>query len=526
MPRPTSRPHQRSRALMLVTVGALLAAACSSSTTADGGPASRTPIDVATGTGVPTAEASIEPRSTGNPDVRGSAPTTPGQAGTSPATSGPGGGAGTSGPDTVGGTPGSAAGGTSGPAGPTPASGEPLKIGYVFYTGNATAVIGMDSPAPSAERHDRWIRALEDHVNETGGFGGRPIEVHIRHIDSTDTSASTQARLQTETCIDLTEDVGVFMAIGFEGFNRATGCWIEHETPAFSLSGMDSENDLLAMRPWILPNLWLSTPRMAQLIPHALCERGGWVNDSIGVFAFNDPATIRAVEEHMVPAFERCGGTVKDIAYVSPSLDSISAETSNAVLRFSTQDIDRVAILAGGGGGMVLFASAAESQNYRPLIAISSFDRPGVFAQAIPEQQRRNLSGVGFHVAIDVSASAMPPMRPREHQCFEIINERTNESFSDRGNPAVDASAVFALGTCDSLWAVQHALRPATGTALAPRDVIDHLFAAGGSYAPVFFDEVTWAQPRRDAIDAYADLVWGTDCACMRYDSEFRPIPF
>ncbi|HEX9890051.1 MAG TPA: hypothetical protein VGA69_11270 [Nitriliruptorales bacterium] len=529
---------RRPRAVALLSACVVLAAACSSSTARDDAAAPQ----VSDGPSA-TDDNDADDRDTSVTDGDGTGEATdgsePGGATSSPGTSGsPDGSTGGSdggtdtGSDPTTSTDGGASGSasststTTGGGDPPPdVDTEPLKIGYLYYSGNTTAVIGMEDPTPSSERQDRWIRALEAQVNGTGGFAGRPIEVTIRHIDSTDTSYSTQQRIQTEACVALTEDLGVFMAIGLEGFHAATDCWIEHETPAFNMTGQDGRSDMLDMRPWILPNLWLSSPRMARLIPHSLCQRG-WVNDAIGVLAYDQPQTRIAVEEHMIPAFEACGGTVLEVVYVSPEVQSISAEVSNAVLRFNQRGVNRVALFVSGGGGLVVFANAAESQNYRPLIGVSSYDRPGVFAQAIPEAQRRNLSGPGFHVGIDVSGSAMPPLRPREQECFDVLNDRAGENFQNRGNPAVDASPVLALATCDSFWAIQHALRPAAGQALARRDVIDRLFDAGSSYPPVFFERATWAPPRRDAVDAFADLVWGADCNCMRYDSEFRPIPF
>lgn len=526
--------NRRPRAVSLLSALVVLAAACSSSTTRDDAAAPEV-RDAPTATASPGA-ADPSPGDDGRAPGDGMATPTADTDGTSSpgtagSTSGDGtddGGTATSGGSTSGGS--TSGGATSGGTTSTSTTGDepdagPLKVGYLFYSGNTTGVIGMEDPTPSSDRQDRWVRALEEQVNETGGLGGRPIEVHIRHIDSTDTSYSAQQRIQTEACVSLTEDVGVFMAIGLEGFHAATDCWIEHETPVFSMSGMDGQRDMLDMRPWILPNLWLSNPRMAQLIPHALCQRD-WVNDKIGVLAYDQPQTKKVVEQFMIPAFEACDGTVLEVAYVAPEVQSISAEISNAILRFRQRGVDRVALFVSGGGGLVVFANTAESQNYRPLIGVSTYDRPGVFASAIPEEQRRNLSGPGFHVGIDVSGSAMPPMRQRELECFEVLNERADENFQDRGNPTVDASAVLALATCDSFWAVQHALRPAAGQPLAGRDVIDHLFAAGSSYPAVFYERATWSPPRRDAVDAYADLLWGTDCRCMRYDSEFRPIPF
>ena len=520
------------RAGAALVAAALLAAACGSTVPID---AAGQPVAAAPGVPVADATAPDDGLALPGPDTdapsagggesspAGPAPGAPAAdpAGPAPAGAAPTGRQGAP----AGGGGGSAppAGGRGGGQAPAPDAG-PLKIGFTYLGGDPFRGFGMSNPTPSDDRRERWAQAMADEINATGGFAGRKVELFVRAVDNTDSGRATQERLQTEACVGFTEDDKVFMVIGTDGARRAHRCYVQHRTPVLMTTEMGSQKEILSGRPWILPNLWLNTTRMAQLLPHALCEQG-FGSERIGIFAYDDPDTVAAVEQQMVPAFDRCGKVVETY-FASPTVETVGQEIASAILQFRQADVDRVAFMASGGGALVLFANQAESQVYRPWYGVSTYDRPSVFVPTIPEAQRANVYGAGVYMPVDINQQRQPPLNARERQCFEVINRRADENFTSRGNTTVDASPVLALATCELFWVTQEALQPFGGRTLAAADVIGGFFSLGGSYNPVSLAATRFTEARADAVDVYAPLRWGRDCQCMYYDGAWRRIPF
>ncbi|HEX9890410.1 MAG TPA: hypothetical protein VGA69_13075 [Nitriliruptorales bacterium] len=513
-------PTRFIRTLVLFISLALLAA-CSSSTTrddptaldvADVGPspgASGSPGSPDRGVGEGTGTAGADGEATGS-SSGSSAGTTTSTGGTD---------------DTDGGATGGSAGTattsasttTSGSAPPTEA--EPFVLGLVQQSQNAAGQLGLELDIPTDARLERWIEALRDHVNERGGVAGHELQTVIRWVDQSDQSEANQTRLQTQVCTEMTEDLNVDMVAG-DATNWVLECYASHQMPLFNPLITRDEEQLEPVRPWVLPSLFLTFDRLAQLFPLSLEQQGG-ISERMGVITFDLPWYNRAVDDILVPEIKRRGGEVLQVVRTPVDPPTIAAQMQSAALQFKTQDIDEVVMFANGGGTWLLFAQAAESQNYHPGYGVSTLDRAYFITDAMPPGQLGDVKGPGFLVTFDVDPDQYPPISDQERECWAILNERADEDFEGRNSDSSIASAI-----CDIFFLMHTALDGAAPGTLARERVPDLFAQMGRSYVSTIVGPTDFSAGRGDAVDRYRNMIYDTACTCMRYVTDPLPIPF
>lgn len=250
-------------------------------------------------------------------------------------------------------------------------------------------------------------------------------------MDQTDQSQDNETREGNEVCTRLTEDERVFMVITFVLWARHSyDCYAQHQTPIWSLTSNIDAAGMRRLQPWLLPSLWLSYTRMAKLIPLALDEENG-LTQKMGLVGFDLPDLRSAAESTLIPSIQSRGGRVIDKIYVPPEYSS-AADIAGAVLGFKQAGINRVVIFAPGGAAWMLFAREAESQDYDPAYAVSSYDNANYVEGLISREQARGTIGAGFRLAFDVSEPAQPDPRPREKQCWAIMKKRAGVTINNR----------------------------------------------------------------------------------------------
>ena len=440
----------------------------------------------------------------------------PAAGGTAPAGTAAGTPAGSSAP---GGSRGAPAAGRGGTGGGGPAKGEPIKVGYLADAGNPVALFGIDNPVPSEDDIRRWYKAVADYLNERGGVHGRPLEPVVRFVDQTDQSEGNQTRLQTEMCVQMTEDLKVLFVMG-ERTSFAQKCYVQHETAFFNAVNPADAKEFSDHQPWMIPSYFPVFDRMARLIPVSLAQQGK-AAEKVGIIAFDRPEYHRVVDGILIPELQRHGAEVEGAVYAAVAYDDIAAQMANAVLQFSAAGVERVVVFGQGGGLWLVFATQAESQGYRPAYGISSMDRAFFITDAMPPEQKRDIAGPGIMMQLDIDAVAQPDPTKAMRDCWKIVNEGAGENVQ---HGSIDAIAVLAV--CESVFLTDYTLEHSPDASIERADVPGLFRAAGTGFRSLLMSGLDFTAPRMDATRDYANMIYDRDCECMRYITGWQRIPF
>lgn len=411
----------------------------------------------------------------------------------------------------------------SGFAGPgiLPADKTPIKIGAITPKGDAAAAFGASLPLPDIPH---LIRSMEKEINETGGVAGRPIQVIIKEVDTTDQDAATQSRLQNEACKSLTEDHRVFLVSGASEYTFK--CYADHKTPMLPggrVLTLADEQDFQQYRPWLLPPTLPLLDTIARFAPEAWHQEGA-LTKRMGLIGYEIPA-LRRSASLLKNEIERKGGKVIDEGWSAVTYRDSNLMIAQKVIDFKRLEIDRVLFWAPGGGAWLSFSRTSDSQFYYPRYLLTSHDYPQsmieVFGPGLPESQRKNSINASSKYLDDVSEKAFP-LTEREKSCLATVNKRANTNYQTR--TLTEGGA--ALTICEVFYLTRAALAPGTGKPLNPLEIPGMMVLLGNNYKPVLWAEYRFAAGRIDATSTYGRGYYDEGCTCYAYrNPAFYPVP-
>jgi hypothetical protein len=267
------------------------------------------------------------------------------------------------------------------------------------------------------------------------------------------------------------------------------------------------------------PSWWAAAPGLrftpdepsGQRVYPALVDRmvatKRWTKASrIGLIRYdrNDQAQIE--RDYVRPIMASRGLSMISEAIHTPTsfsdLGSSSSELAGTIVRFRQAGVDNVVFM--GGDISYLFANAAESQQYRPHYALTSFDFPNEIQISQPAQLA-GAFGIGWEPSYDVTSRRAAT--PGLGRCEKVL----------RGTGAVfdaDGSGRLYIA-CDHLYFLQAAY-DAAGR-VGPGALQEGVQRLGSSFRPAFTFDVDAAR-HPDGLSSYADLRWDDGCSCLRYD--------
>lgn len=402
-----------------------------------------------------------------------------------------------------------------------PADKTPIKVGAITPKGDAAAAFGASLPLQDIPL---LVRSMEKEINETGGVAGRPIEVIIKEVDTTDQDAATQSRLQNEACKSLTEDHRVFIVTGATEYTYR--CYADHKTPMLSagrVPPLADDKDVLQYRPWLLPATLPFLDTIARFAPEAWAQEGA-LSQRMGFVGYEIPALQRTAA--IIKAeIGRRGGKVIDEGWSAVTYSGSNAMIAQKVLDFNRQNIDRVFFWAPGGGAWLSFARNADAQLYYPRYLLTSHDYPQsmieIFGPGLPESQRAKSINASSKYLDDVSEKAFP-LTEREKSCLATINKRAKTNYQTR----VLTEGGAALTICETFYLARAALAPATGKPLNPIEIPAMMATIGTSYKPVNWAEYRFSSGKADATSVYGRGFYNDACQCYAYrNPAFYPAP-
>ena len=404
------------------------------------------------------------------------------------------------------------------PAAPPPPRGSadrsPLRIGLLYVNNDAASGAGVDNGNSFGPR--RVLEAFVKASNARGGLAGRPLQPTYFELKS---SSSSYASDLQAACARFVEDAKVSLVLSFLGLasDQFDSCLakagVAHVNGSYGLGDVTSVSSATTT---VSPAA-LSADRRSKVVLERLAAAGHLTRASrIGVVVEGCPFNERAVERTLLPTAKRLGlnvvqtHTTRCFGGIN-DLGGLASDAQNAVLRFITEDVDRVIVVSAVEANVLLvFTNAAESQGYRPGYALSSLALANVLKDNVPPRQLQNAKGAGWLPVLDDAAPSLTPTGTAQ-ACARTARDQGVTPTSP-----VDHYVVFA--TCDA-FALSDAVLQQTRGALGASAFNDGLDAVGGSFrsATVLDGRTDFRGGRRDGPAQGRVFAFNGSCSCFRY---------
>ncbi|HEX9681659.1 MAG TPA: ABC transporter substrate-binding protein [Acidimicrobiales bacterium] len=422
----------------------------------------------------------------------------------------------------TGGGPGSRGGpGTTAPGpGDEPGGGDATTITIGVHDDNPGAAFSQFGVqgGPSGDQ-GVWIREIVKWINANGGMGGREVRL-VHHVtESLNGSFDQQAE---RACTLFTEDNDAAVVVG--GARVPTlnlvECLARHDTPlVWSYGFMADASTFARHADYLYMPAMVQAERLAVWID-AVAEAKFFDDSVIGLVRYDTPIHDRLANDVVRPRLAAYGHEVRSEnefafqeAQAASSAADMSAQASNAVLRFRTNGVDRVILQPTSAVAPLLFFAAAESQGFRPRYTYTSYDNPA-FQDANAGDRTNQLRGsmvFGWIPAGDVDAENFPPMNAAAERCVEITSGATPP-----GNGAIRRY-------CDGLMFLKFLFDGgAEPTTAGIRRAVD---ALGSSYPSAWTLRAVLGPGRHDGAAVGRIVEFDDGCRCYKYTGPERPIP-
>lgn len=394
----------------------------------------------------------------------------------------------------------------------------PLALGLLYVNNDAAAGAGVDNGTTFGPR--RVLEALVAATNAKGGLAGRRVVPTYYELRSS--SSSFAADLQA-ACARFAEDAKVSIVISLLGLaeEQLSACLaksgIVHVNGSYGLGDRSSiEGQPLTVSPSALG----ADRRLAALLERMKAAGHLTASSRIGVLVEGCPFNERAVERTLTPAAKQLGLDVVSIRSTRcfggiNDLSGLASDAQGAVLDFNSQRVDRVVFVSAVEGNLMLvFATAAESQGYRPGYALSSLVIPNVIQDNVPQSQLTDAKGMGWLPALDDAGDVTPT--PAADACVATLK-------SQGLTPTTRSDHFFAFAPCDAFRLTDQVLRQTAGSTDRWNAGLD---AVGSSFAGAATVEgrTDFRDGRRDGPARARTFAWNASCSCFRYTGGSYPL--
>jgi ABC-type branched-subunit amino acid transport system substrate-binding protein len=361
-----------------------------------------------------------------------------------------------------------------------------------------------------------WVRKIVDWINANGGMGGRRVEIVVHVTESLNGTFDQQAE---KACAQFTEDNKVAAVVG--GARVPTlnlvDCLAGHNTPLiWNYTYMADQATYAKYDRYLYMPAMVSAERLGVWVDELAAQ--GYLKDGIvGVVRYDDPIHVRFVNNVLRPTLAAYGVAIKDeaafrAASAASSAADLSAQANNAVLRFRTDNINRVIFVPTAAVVPLLWFAAAESQSYRPRYTLSTYDNPAF--QNDNAKDTGQLVGslaFGWTPAGDVAWPEQAPLNPSQKRCVDITGDATPQGTGS------------VRRFCDGLMFLKAVFdRGAEPTPDGIKRVVE---AMGSSYESAWAFSNRYGPGRHDGVDAGRIAAWDGGCKCYRYTGPLRAIP-
>ena len=360
-------------------------------------------------------------------------------------------------------------------------------------------------------------KSVVSYINARGGFGGRRVELVSYDLDPSAFAADPSAAMQA-ACTYFTEDHKVAALASYVGLapENFYACLAKARVPVVTPDEAVSE-DFFRRYPNTL--YMPGAPSYTRLLVNsvdALWE-AGWLTASsrVGVVGYDTNDVHAIVDKGLVPALQRHGLELVTEMFTADGTSGAS-EYSGGVLKFKSQNVDRVFFAP--GGQPYYFALAAQSQAYKPRYALGSLEYPTAVADNVPADQLSGSMGLGWLPYLDLPSAAWSSVTtPGIADCRKAM-ESAGQDFSS------GTTLGIAAWICDDWFFLRDVY--ATGGVTDDRSFRRAAEALGGAFRPASTFRTSLAPGRtHDGAGGYRLLAFNDSCGCFEYRSPVRVMP-
>jgi hypothetical protein len=384
-----------------------------------------------------------------------------------------------------------------------------VKVGFIVTDIDALAK-GLGFEVPDQGDEEAQIQVIAEHINATGGIGGRDLVPVTRvHIGVQDNASNEE-----ELCLGFTDDDKVFaVAMTGQFQENARPCYAERDTLMldYTLYPVD-EVSIGELEPFLwqpgLPSYDETIAGMAD----AMATTNFLDGATLGVVGIDSEQNRRVYEGSLIPTLTELGVEVADTQWIDPTDGStLQAGQDQAVLSFKSNGVDRVLVVGGARLAAFMIATGI-GQNYTPVYALSSFDNPEFAMLNYPEILDDTV-GVSLSPGWDVADDQYPmPANEIEETCLQVLEEG-GHTFESRAN------ARSALGYCDAALLLQAGAADLDG-ALNAETWADAVGQMGTTMQLASPYATTFAPGDYFGASGYQVFAYNPDCACMELQGE------
>lgn len=415
-------------------------------------------------------------------------------------------------------------GGSAGAAGALPVAPDTpgvtdtqILIGFV-YTENAdaaNAALGFEEVTRGDQK--RYHDLMVEQVNATGGIAGREL-VPVFHVLDGASNQST-AESEQQICATWTQDHEVFAGVVGAASDNLRQCLGNAGVGLISVQGMGYSDDrTFADFPYTVEPTNLSLNPMARVMVNGLAAQGFYepigavpTAPKVGVITYDYPTFRRAMDQDLLPALAGLDVDVADPVYVTfperqSDVGAVSAQLSNAVLRFRSEGVTHVHIFEADGLLTVLFMTNAETQNFRPRYGLNTQNGGQLLVGVVPDGQLRGAQQVGWVPAVDVLDT---PMWPARQGCLDLY-EAASVQFDSKNAELV--GMVF----CDMYDSLRRGIENAPGP-LSRETLAAGFERLGTSFQSAVVKDVRLESGRRYGVTTYRTSAYDPACSCFSY---------
>ena len=393
----------------------------------------------------------------------------------------------------------------------------PIEIGTYYLEGGDAALAAAGFAGLVIPDNKPLFDAMVKYLNAHGGLGGRLIRpVEFKYVSNGDPHAQDAA-----ACADFTQDHHVYLVVGgiSSGAGDLPACLTKHGVP---LIGANLGGDA---RYFAQNHEFIYEPGQANFtlglttLVNDLWAKGFFAGAvKVGVVQYEGPTYDHAIDDGLVAALARHGLALTDRVKVTSNTDNsvIARDSANAVLKFSTEDIDRVLFMAPGGAVATYFMNAASAQHYSPRYGIWSSDSPYVLAITAAKDQLVNSLGIGYQPGLDVRSNQDPTATtPQAKACLKFWADRGQSDNSGLNSPLKRAM-------CDGFNTLLQAVSFNSSTLTSTAALEAGYNAIGTGYRPASTFAMRFGPGGHDAANGYRRLVYQTGCSCYVYAGATR----
>ncbi|KAA1420498.1 ABC transporter substrate-binding protein [Mumia zhuanghuii] len=364
----------------------------------------------------------------------------------------------------------------------------------------------------SAGDPEKQVEALEAWVNANGGVGGRKLDAVFRLYDAQNDSAAAEESL----CKGIVQDDKAFAVVLTGQFQEnARPCYAQAQTLVLDATLVATDD---ATYKELAPYLWSpsypSYDSFVRAFVKTLSEQAFFEGrNEVGVVAADNAINRATMEDLAIPLLKDAGVKAEVVWIDSTSQSSLMVGTGEGAVTFRSKGIDRVMFL-GGARMASLFATQAESKEFKARYAISTFDNPTFFINnpdLLSPSIMKGMVGVGFAPSQEVADDQLAfPGTDAEQKCADIYAE-AGIAFESR------EAARVAMPYCDAALLLQAGSTGLTDNfnAGAWGAAVEKL---GSAFVPATGFTGSLGPGRHAASGAYRVLKFDDACGCFVYE--------